>query len=255
VSSEDPKTGIDFAAARSELEGLPPRRLDSDWLAVDGAGHVALFCGNERGPIPISADTARVADALEVIARAVGIRRAAAIAAQTSHGYRGFADRTHDPIFDLPRSSRGAPTHEAPLEGYPLLVMGTSPELRELGATWEARDVAAREGIAIVFPGIGSMSYEELHDRQLCDGCRVLDDPADPRPRAPEALAAAGLYVYAHVGEDPFAPYRRVAGPSVAAEVGDLEPAVQSLAVLVSFALLFENEASLRPREFLACEP
>jgi hypothetical protein len=52
VTAKDPKHplhGVDLSSARTELAGLPQRRLDTDWLALDKNGHVALFVGNERG--------------------------------------------------------------------------------------------------------------------------------------------------------------------------------------------------------------
>ncbi len=70
VDPEDRSTGIDLASARESLKGLQARRLDSDWLAVDGEGHVAFFAGNDHGPIPDTSDMARVGEALDALARA-----------------------------------------------------------------------------------------------------------------------------------------------------------------------------------------
>ncbi len=249
---KNPLQGVDLASARQELAGLPARRLDGDWLAVDRHGHVAFFAGNERGRVPEAADVSRVAEALDALARAraVAVRRASSEAADT---YRASAEVAEDPIFDAPCSSRGRPAHEAPFEGYPLLVVGAHPGLREVAAEWEGREVMARAGYAIVFPVIGPMTYEEIHLTELCGGCRVLDDPEDPRPRAPEALAAAGLYSYAHVGDSSDDPYRRIAGPALAADLADLEPVVQMIASLVQLPVSFEEAGSLQPSDFARC--
>lgn len=226
------------------------RRLDSDWLAVDEAGHVALFAANEWGMIPTVAETGRVSEALEALARALGMRRATAVEIEA---YRGFADRAQEPIFDVPRSGRDRAAHEAPISGYPLLVAGTDPRVRELTSEWEPREAVVREGFALVFPVIGQMTYDDLHERGLCLGCRVLDEPADPRPRAPEALAAAGVYSYAHSSEMAGDSYCRVASPTVAAERVDLEPIAAQLAGLVRLPLRFENERSLDPAIYMEC--
>jgi hypothetical protein len=81
----------------------------------------------------------------------------------------------------------------------------------------------------------------------------VLDDPSDPRARAPEALAAAGLYVYAHTSQEGLDPYRRIVGPTVAADLADLEPLVQLVASVVVLAVQFENASSLRPSDLVVC--
>jgi hypothetical protein len=253
VTSKNPKSnlqGVDLAAARKELAGLPKRPLDTDWLAIDRDGRVALFAGNERGPIPESADVTLVAEALEALVRAAAVRKASAVATET---YRASASRTPDPVFDAPCSSRGRPAHETPIEGYPLLVVGAHPGLREVAAEWEGREASARDGFAMVFPVIGPMTYEEIHHTELCLGCRVLDDPTDLRPRSPEALAAAGLFSYAHVAETSAEPYRRIAGPSIAADLADLESIVQVVASLVKLPVSFEETASLQPWEFFRC--
>jgi hypothetical protein len=247
---KNPLTGVNLGDARRILAGLPERRLDGDWLAVDQNGHVALFAGNERGLIPELADVARVSEALDAIARAADVRKASAAASET---YRGFAERAQDPVFDSPCSSRGRPAHETPIDGYPLLVVGTHPGLRELAVAWQGREVVARDGFAIVFPSMGRTTYEELHQTELCNGCRVLDDPVDPRPRAPEALAAAGVYTYAHTGETYAEPYRRIASPSLAADLADLEPVVQLIASLVKLPVSFEEAATLWPAAHVSC--
>jgi hypothetical protein len=225
--------------------------FDTDWLAVDSAGHVGFFAGNDRGQIPATADVARVTEALEAIARAASVRRA--LGATARDGYRESADLTREPIFDPPCSSRGRSSHESPLPGYPLLVVATHRRLREIAADWNGRELVARDGYAIVFQEIGPMTYAEVHDNDLCTGCRVLDDPSDPRPRAPEALAAAGLYVYAHTSQEGLDPYRRIVGPTVAADLADLEPLVQLVASVVVLAVQFENASSLRPSDLVVC--
>jgi hypothetical protein len=252
LADQDPKhplTGVNLADARAVLAGLPERRLDGDWLAVDRNGHVAFFAGNERGPIPQAADVARVDEALLAIARAAAVRKASA----GTETYRGSVAIELDPVFDAPCSSNGRASHESPIEGYPLLVVGAHLGLREVAAEWEGREALAREGYAMVFPVIGPMTYEELHQTDLCLGCRVLDDPTDPRPRAPEALAAAGLYTYAHTGESSAEPYRRIAGPSLAADLADLEPVVQLIASLVKLDVSFDDVVSLQPSDFVRC--
>src|SRR3982751_5119236 len=100
-SGKNPLEGVDLDEARHRLAGLPERRLDGDWLAIDENGHVALFAGNERGAIPGAADVARVDEALLAIARAAAARRASA----GTETYRGSVAIELDPVFDAPCSS------------------------------------------------------------------------------------------------------------------------------------------------------
>ena len=86
-----PHEGVNLAAARKELAGLPKRPLDTDWLAIDRDGRVALFVGNERGPIPEPADVTLVVEALEALARAATVRKASAVATETSRGSASLA--------------------------------------------------------------------------------------------------------------------------------------------------------------------
>lgn len=251
AKGRDPAKGIDFYTARQELKGLPARPLDTDWLAVDDAGHVAFFAGNDHGPIPGVADVGRVTEALEALARAAAAVRGMGV---VPGGYRRADEDVREPVFDAPIGALGEPSHEAPLDGYPFLVVGTHPALRDIGVEAHARETPARRGIALGFPRIRRSTYDELHGTGLCDGCRVLDDPSDPRPRAPEVLAAAGLYVYAHFDAYAGGPYRRVASPSVAADLVDLETIVQLVASRVRLPVSFEEASSLQPPTFVTCD-
>ncbi len=247
MSSQNKPPGLTIQDAVEAAKGAKVARLDGDWLAVDRDGHVAFFRGNDQGPIPITADRDRVSEALEVMARAAAVL-AAATKSEAPDAYRAAAQRAQDPIFDTPAQ------HERPFEGYPILVVGSDPSLREVAAEWGARDVLTRECFGVVFPVIGSISYDQLHETGACEGCRVLDDPADPRPGSPEALATLGLYVYAHVDAERSWPYRRIAGPSVPADLADLEPLVQQLASRVALPVSFEAVAALTLDDLTICE-
>ncbi|MBS2014704.1 MAG: hypothetical protein JST00_17585 [Deltaproteobacteria bacterium] len=232
-----------------ELRKVPERRLDVDWLAVDPQGHIAFFVANEAGPIPRLADTTRVEEALLAQLRVAETRRAGAIGGA---GYRGSAMRAEEPVFDAPRGPGDVALHEERFDGYPHLVVSSDgvalrPHMDELGA----REALARDAFAAIFPEIDDVSWDEIHAEGICIGCRVLDLFEDPRPRAPEAVATAGLYVYAHVDEDPREPYVRVASPSVPADLADLEPIVRALAELVTIPVPFEQARTVGVTEEL----
>ncbi len=225
------------------LRRVPERRLDADWLAVDVDGHVAFLAGGDNGVVPRVADTARVLEAVEAQIGATRLQR------PHLEGYRGGAAHEIEPVFDAPRGARDDALHEARFEDYPhLVVTNDAVALRVAMNDWNAREALARETFAAIFPVIGSATLDELHEKKICIGCRVLDQPNDQRLRAPELLATCGLYVYAHVDDDPEEPYRRVASPSSAADLVDLEPIVQELARLVTIPVPFEGARTVGVR-------
>lgn len=230
-----------------DLEGLVSPRIDTDWLAVDRHGRIAFFAAGEQGPIPREAAPADTEEALEVEQAAL---RELAAAHGGEDAYRGAEQGLREPVFDAPSAADGTPSHEMPERDYPFLVVGSDPAIRNVGGEWSAHEALAREGYGMVFPALGPDSWGELH-AGACQGCRVLDDPEDPRPRSPEALTAAGLYVYAHTGENRNLPYRRIASPSRPADLDDLEPILAQLASRVRLDTSFEEQSAL-PLDALA---
>lgn len=242
-------TNLVTEAVAKALRQVPERRLDVDWFGIDPQGYVAFFAANESGAIPRVADTARVVEALEAQLRVAQMRRATSTAGE---GYRGSADRAQEPVFDAPRGPNDYALHETRFEDYPhLVVTSDAVALRPFMEEWGATEALARDAFAAIFPVIGAMSLDQIHEMDICLGCRVLDLVGDPRPRAPEALAAAGLYVYAHVDDKPERPYVRVASPSVPADLGDLEPIVQALAQMVTIPVPFEHAKTVGVTEEL----
>jgi hypothetical protein len=104
--------------------------------------------------------------------------------------------------------------------------------LKELGA----REHLARDAFGAAIDVIGYLSYEELHGGGACAGCRVLDTLEDPRPRAPEALAKAGLYVYGFATQ-----WSRIASPSVPVEARELQERIGQAITYQSVELEFED--------------
>ena len=116
------------------------------------------------------------------------------------------------------------------------------------------RDPIVSSGGGLVADGLDLRRWGWLHDDEaICTGCRALGQPSDPRPRDPELLARAGLYVYAHTGGDGRCPYVRVASPSIPADLADLEPIAVKLAQLVPFAIAFAEHEVFSPWRFVGC--
>lgn len=228
--NKNPLAGVDLAEARSQLAGITvDLSLDTDFLAVDDADEIAVFLGEESTQVPSLRGAAMTSKVLEGLARAVVAR------AERSAGYREAAEHTNEVYFDVPRSSETVALHERPVAGYPHLVVA-SPSgvaaVRYVLDTFGGREVASPDGFAVALDVLGAMTEAELHRDRACAGCRVLDDPADPRPRSPEALARAGLHVYT-AGSDGWV---RVASPTRGARHGDLADVRLVRARLTTFA-------------------
>ncbi|MDB4942458.1 MAG: hypothetical protein JWP97_1992 [Labilithrix sp.] len=234
---------------REAARGIAGPRLDSDWFAVDRRGHVAFFMGGERGPIPADATPSLSDGALGVLAE----DRAAAATIEAEGelaGYRGAERRVREAVFDVPTAADGGALHEHALGGYPLLVTGSSPVLGEIGRAWSAKEASSPIGLALLFPAIDAGAYAALHAEGACTGCRVVDDPADPRPRSPEALGASGFHVYGHVGAATN-PYRRIAAPSFPAVLADLPLPVAELVGQVVLPIWFDQALAMDVRALL----
>lgn len=221
---------------------VPRRRLEGDWFAVDEAGRVAFFAGGDAGAVPADADVERTAEAVDALARAAQVRALGA-------GYRRAGEATIEPVFDPPRASEGGPMHERPIGGYPHLVVAEDAEAlrRSLDERDDVRDALASRGLAVILTEVGEVGWDDLHDRAVCSGCRVLSRADDPHPRAPEVLGAAGLFVFAHTGADGDAPYVRVVSPTIAADLADLETIVADLARRVPLPVRFDEHDTFYP--------
>ncbi|MBX3189595.1 MAG: hypothetical protein KF819_21395 [Labilithrix sp.] len=216
---EKPYGGVDLASARKKLSGAAAPRFHTDWLAVDLAGRYAIFLGDDTIPLPSDADaegTSKLVD--EIRASFAGFPGASVLV----EAYRSPAHRAREPVFDVPCISRGEPLHEERFAGYPHLVIATpdgAALVRQALTDLGGREALTRGPFAVVVDDLGPMTYEELHEASACDGCRVLDDPRDPRARSPELLASVGLYVYGWSGWA----WIRITSPGVPADRDDLE--------------------------------
>lgn len=191
---EDPNVSI-RRQALVLLRGVFVDALDVDWLAVDGAGELAIFLGEPGAPRP--AERAR---------RAASMVLEELPAHDAPTGYRVPSREQGEALFDPPRTADGQAHHEAPFDGYGHLLMVSDEALlllrRSLApSSWRGALVAsAHEGIHGVIVETTHRQTEALlsmlHERGDCGGCRALDMPGEPRPRSPAHLASGGLYVY-----------------------------------------------------------
>jgi hypothetical protein len=224
-------------------------RFETDWLAVDARGHVALFRGGTTGALPLAAQPERTEEALEALMRADDARR-------MGFGYRDAGGQANEPIFDPPVSSDGGPLHERATVDYPHFVVAEDGvKLHDVLCDVALREVIVSRGAGVVATAVGEFTWEMLHESPngICIGCRATFDLDDLPPRAPALVARAGLFVYAHDGVGEHAPYVRVVSPSVPADLADLEPVVAKLAGNVSFAIDFAERELWSPSRAVDC--
>jgi len=239
-----------------ELRAIPRLRLEGDWFAIDADGRIALFIGGDAGPLPEAAAIGGTESALRALDAATEARHAAL---RTNEAYRGAGHRPAEPIFDLPRTMDGRPLHDHPSSGYPHLMFGNDG-LRETVIDVEARDALVRDGdgFALILPTLGRMLHDHIHERDLCRGCRALELADDPRLRAPEVVAASGLYAFLHPIEGELHTeydYFRVCSPSVPADEADLETLVVSMARRVTVPFRFEDTTMVTPDQIRELGP
>jgi hypothetical protein len=244
-----PYAGVDLAAARETLAGAPAPRLHTDWLAVDLAGHYAVFLGDEASALPPGVDVEATSSFVEAIRASFNGFAGPSV---LSEAYRNPAHRAREPVFDIPRASVHDALHEERYSGYPHLVFATADGaalVREAMVDLGGREALTRGPFAVVIDDMGPMTYAKLHDTDACEGCRVLDDPRDPRARSPEMLASVGLYVFGWYGSSQrlgSAGWIRITSPGVAADAGDVEAIGGARVGTAAVELRFDDTPWLR---------
>lgn len=209
---------IDLDAAVKALAGQPIGPFETDALAHDGHGRIAIFFGSGDRPI---ASVGALRSASEVMERLFA-RATERQHAEVGSAYRATDGRPPEIVYDTPRETPHRGLHERPTSGYPQLVVASdvgAQDVRQALETWGGHEVLTREGFAVVLDVVGAITFDELHASAACRGCRNLDDPGDPKVRSPQVLALAGLYVY---GEGTDGSWLRIATPGLPADIDDL---------------------------------
>ena len=97
--------------------------MHMDWVAIDPAGHYAVFLGDESSGWPLGADAEGTSGLVETIRGSFdGLTGPSLMNA----AYRMPAHRAREPIFDVPRAGATHTLHEERYSGYPHLVIATA---------------------------------------------------------------------------------------------------------------------------------
>lgn len=216
--SQSKEAKVDLAAAVEALRGQSIGPFETDALALDAEGRIAIFFGSGDRPVASMGALRSASEVMErLFARATERQQPVA-----GNAYRETCGRPPEIVYDTPRETPDRGLHERPTSGYPQLVVASdlgAQDVRQALETWGGHEVLTREGFAVVLDVVGAITFDELHASAACRGCRNLDDPADPKVRSPRVLALAGLYVY---GEGADGSWLRIATPGVAADADDL---------------------------------
>jgi hypothetical protein len=215
--------------------------MDSQWMAVDRDGHVAVFSTGEAGAMPQDAEG--VADLLERC--------------------RGLLPRT-EPVYDLegyrlpgrdPRPAHLPGGGASDTVQYVLLFLRSADPVREALAAGQGAVHPAAQGVAVAFREMPAELYRRLHEAGECLGCDfhyISDDP-EAGPTNPAAL---GLFRYAHLCENWISgPYGRRGRPDRPLHVDQLPPALRDL-LLGRFhlaSLCFAEAPHVQPVEHFPC--
>lgn len=216
--SKNKEAKIDLATAVEALKGQAIGPFETDALARDGEGRIAIFFGSGDRPV---ASMGALRSASEVMDRLFS-RATERQQLRAGSAYREPNGRPAEIVYDTPRETPEQGLHERPTSGYPQLLVASdigASDVRQALETWGGHEVLSREGFAVVLDVVGAITFDELHASAACRGCRNLDDPADPKVRSPQVLALAGLYVY---GEGTDGTWLRIATPGTPADLDDL---------------------------------
>jgi hypothetical protein len=225
----------DFPAAHS---------MDSCWFGVDKDGRVGFFDTGEAGAQPSAGLVGRAAElAAPRLARALP---------------------TCDTLVDLrgrrlPYRKGGGLRHE--LFGMPVptvMFLDSLDPVRADLAAGRATELKAKDGYAVVWPGLDDGLYERFHEGKpgLCRGCYsrfnlMRGDPDDPRPN----LARHGIYTFGTLGTNATAyPYGLSEVPTVPVHVDQLPPDLRVKVREVTFERVsFAETPVFQPAEHMPC--
>ncbi len=223
----------DFPAAHS---------MDTEWFAIDQAGHVACFDSGSMGAVAVGHT------------QEDGSKLKRRLRAQLPAG---------TVVFDLSgrQFGRKAANHYRGRWHWPALCFLQSLDLlREEIAAGRAFEVRASSAAAVVLRHPDNGILDRLHDSGACLGCFNYDIDRDELPPDSEDLpffpARFGLYCYGHLwGDDVAGPYGREECPLRPIHVDELPPDLRHLVRSVRFdRLCFAQTPIIQPAEWIACD-
>ena len=221
----------DYSAAHS---------MDSEWFAVDRAGHVGYFRTLENGALPEAALCGNDGEELEERLRQI-VPPCEVIFVRAGHFSPGLMQwREHMPT----------PQTRAAVSG--LMFLDTLKPVQEDIEAGRAVAAEASEGVALLLRGLPCERFEQLHQAGACRGCfkEIL-----VHPRLLErSLSRRGVFCYEVFDWSGLAcPYGLYERPQRPLHIDELPPAFRRQVGRLQLDLLFAEPLHLQPMEHVPC--
>jgi hypothetical protein len=215
--------------------------MDTTWFAVDRDGFVAVFASGETGAVPvdaIAADVYELSDRLQDVLPT--------------------GERLWDPAPATAPGVRRPQHYETPNPECPPLLMFL-PDLAAVGEYLKPGrgvEVPAFCGTAVLWRGLSTVAWRQLHEQGVCLTCRVLWDDEIPEEYGVDRTPG-WAYTYEEVGDAPAASglYARFSAPRRALRLQEFPPDLRWEISRIRFAgLSFANTPYFQPVTFARCE-
>jgi hypothetical protein len=211
--------------------------MDSEWFAVDRAGHVGYFRTGENGALPEGALCGNDSEELEERLRQI-VPPCEVV----------FVRAGRSPL-GLLRTREHMPTRDVMVGIMFLDTLGPVQEDIEAGRAVAAE---ASEGVALLLRGLPRERFEQLHQVGACRGCF---DEFLVLPRQMErSLSRRGVFCYQVFDWSGLAcPYGLHERPQRPLHIDELPPAFRRQVGALQFNRLFAESLHLQPLEHVPC--
>jgi hypothetical protein len=211
--------------------------MDSEWFAVDRAGHVGYFRTGENGALPDNALCGNDGEELEERLRQI-VPPCEVVFVRAGRSPPGVL-----------RTEEHMPTRDVVVG---LMFLDTLKPVQEDIEAGRAVAAEASEGVALLLRGLLRARFEQLHQAGACRGC-FLEFLFLPRWME-RSLSRRGVFCYQVFDWSGLAcPYGLHERPRRPLHIDELPPGFRRQVNMVQFDLLFAEAMHLQPVEHVPC--